>query len=313
MVRSGPDGMRQAMEALDNPKFVPFIGTNHDALVQHLLTVQREDAPAEKVLTVAEERALKLKDGFKECDKCPEMVVAPSGSFTMGSPESEQGRHNNEGPQHQVTLARSFAVGRFAVTFDEWDACVAAGGCNGYKPSDQGWGRGRRPVINVSWDDAKAYAAWLSGKTEKTYRLLSEAEREYVTRASTSTPFWWGSSISPQQANFGGTYTDGGGSKGTYQKRTLPVDSFQPNPWGLYQVHGNVWEWTEDCYHDGYAGAPSDGSAWTSGGDCSRREQRGGSWLVDSAADLRAAFRVWNGAGNRFDNLGFRVGRTLTP
>ena len=155
------------------------------------------------------------------------------------------------------------------MTFDEWDACVADGGCNGYQPSDEGWGRGRRPVINVSWDDAKAYVAWLSNKTGKTYRLLSEAEREYVTRAGTTTPFWWGSSISTSQANYDGTNTYGSGVKGEFRHETLPVDSFQPNPWGLYQVHGNVWEWVEDCYHESYAGAPSDGSAWTFE-DCSR-------------------------------------------
>jgi Sulfatase-modifying factor enzyme 1 len=126
-------------------------------------------------------------------------------------------------PPHRVTFARQFAVGRFAVTFDEWDACVAAGGCNGYKPSDESWGRGKRPVINVSWNDGKGYAAWLSGKTGTTYRLLSEAEREYVTRAGTTTPYWWGPAISQRQANFA-------------SNRTVPVDSFQPNPWGLYQA-----------------------------------------------------------------------------
>jgi formylglycine-generating enzyme required for sulfatase activity len=140
-------------------------------------------------LSAAEERALKPKDSFKECAQCPEMVVVPAGSFTMGSPDSEEGRIEEEGPQHRVTFGRSFGVGKFAVTFEEWDACVADGGCNGYKPSDAGWGRGRRPAINVSWDDAKAYVGWLSRKTGKTYRLLSEAEREYATRAGTTTPF----------------------------------------------------------------------------------------------------------------------------
>ena len=136
----------------------------------------------------------------------------------------------------------------------------ADGGCNRYTPSDEGWGRGRRPVINVSWDDAKAYVGWLSRKTGKTYRLLSEAEREYVTRAGTTTPFWWGTSISTQQANYNGNYTYGTGATGVSRRQTVLVDSFQPNPWGLYQVHGNVWEWTEDCWHDNYSGAPSDGS-----------------------------------------------------
>ena len=206
---------------------------------------------------------------------------------------------------------KPFAAGKFAVTFDEWDSCVADGGCRGYKPSDQGWGRGRRPVINVSWDDASAYVAWLSGKTRKTYRLLSEAEREYVTRAGTTTPFWWGASISPQQANYDGNYIYGNEPKDEYRQRTVPVDSFQPNPWGLYQVHGDVWEWTEDCYHDSYVVAPSDGSAFIIS-DCSTRVLRGGSW-VNVPRHLRAADRDWGAPGYRINYLGFRLGRTLTP
>ncbi len=262
-------------------------------------------------LSAAEESALRPNDSFRECDTCPEMVVVPAGSFTMGSPDDEKARGKDEGPQHPVTFARSFAVGRFAVTFDEWDACVADGGCSGYEPNDGGWGRGRRPVINVSWDDAKAYVAWLSRKTGKIYRLLSEAEREYVTRAGTTTPFWWGSSISTRQANYDDDGASGSGSKGEDRQQTLPVDSFQPNPWGLYQVHGNVSEWTEDCYHDSYEGAPSDGSAWTSG-DCSRRVVRGGAWF-DPPGNLRAASRGSDVATD-WDGLeGFRLARTLTP
>jgi formylglycine-generating enzyme required for sulfatase activity len=247
------------------------------------------ESVGEVPLPAERERALKPKDVFKECANCPEMVVVPAGSFTMGSPANEIERYNHEGPQHVVTFSRQLAVGRFALTFDEWDACAADGGCKGYKPSDQGWGRERRPVINVSWDDAKEYAAWLSRKTGKTYRLLSEAEREYVTRAGTTTPFWWGSSISTSQANYNGRFTYGGGAQGEFRQKTLPVDSFQPNPWGLYQVHGNVWNWLEDCWNESYQGAPSDGSAWTSG-DCSKRVVRGGSWSSDPQL-LRSAFR----------------------
>jgi len=254
--------------------------------------------------TIAEE-ILKPKHSFKECASCPEMIVIPAGSFVMGSPDGEKNRANNEGLQHRVTFARPFAVGRFAVTFDEWDACVADGDCNGYSPNDGGWGRGRRPVIYVSWNDAKTYVHWLSNKTGKAYRLLSEAEREYVTRAGTATPYWWGASISTRLAN----YYDGAGSGREDQQQTLPVDSFQPNPWGLYPVHGNIWEWTEDCYHDDYRGAPSDGSAWTSG-DCGSRVIRGGSW-TDLPGNLRAASRTSASAGD-WDGLeGFRVARTL--
>jgi formylglycine-generating enzyme required for sulfatase activity len=164
-------------------------------------------------------------------------------------------------------------------------------------------------VINVSWDDAKAYVAWLAKKTGKSYRLLSEAEREYVTRAGTTTPFWWGNSISTSQANYNGNYTYGNGVKGEFRQRTVPVDSFAPNPWGLYQVHGNVYDWMEDCWHDSYQGAPADGSAWTSG-DCSRRVVRGGSW-IDTPDVLRSANRNRSSSDGRIVNLGFRVGRTL--
>jgi formylglycine-generating enzyme required for sulfatase activity len=253
-------------------------------------------------------QTVKPGDVFKDCDKCPEMVVVPAGSFMMGSPVSEEHRDDDEGPQHEVTLAKPFAVGRFAVTFEEWDACAADRGCKGYQPPDS-WGRGRQPVIHVSWDDARAYVAWLSRKTGKTYRLLSEAEREYAARAGTRTPFWWGSKISTSQANYEGTVPYRGGSVGEYRQRTVPVDSFEPNPWGLYQVHGNVYEWADDCYHDNYAGAPTDGSAWVSG-DCSRRVLRGGSWFF-FPWDLRAANRDAYTPVSRRDHLGFRVGRTL--
>ena len=268
-------------------------------------------------LSVAQERSLKAKNVFKECDKCPEMVVVPAGSFMMGSPESEKERDSNEGPQHRVTIGKPFAVGRFAVTFDEWDACVADGGCRGYKPNDLGWsGRGRLPVINVSWDDAKVYVAWLSGRTGKNYRLLSEAEREYVTRAGTTTPFWWGMRFTPRQANYDGRnykggYVNNAGAEGDYRARTVPVDSFDANPFGLYQVHGNVLDWVEDCYHVNFNGAPADGSAWTSG-DCSERVAHGSSWGTHPG-QLRSANRGSNTPNFRNNYFGFRVARTLTP
>ncbi len=143
-------------------------------------------------LSADRERLLQPGDAFKECDHCPEMVVLPVGAYMMGSPSTAAERRDNEGPQHRVTIAKPFAVGRFAVTFDEWDACVSAGGCNGYSPSDEKWGRGRRPVVNVSFEDASAYASWLSKQTGRTYRLLSESEREYATRAGTTTAYYFG-------------------------------------------------------------------------------------------------------------------------
>ena len=247
-------------------------------------------------LTAAEERALKPKDSFKECPECPEMVVVPAGSFTMGSADSEAKRDADEGPWHRVTIDRPFAVGKFEVTFAEWDACLSAGGCT-HRPSDSGWGRDKRPVMSVSWDDiTQPYLPWLSRKMGKAYRLLTEAEWEYVARAGTSTPFWWGSSISRIQAN--------------YADKTLPVDSFAPNSWGLYNVHGNVWEWVQDCYHDSYKGAPTDGSAWTAG-DCGRRVIRGASWGYSDPWVLRSANRYQYSPGGRDTAVGFRVGRTL--
>ena len=262
-------------------------------------------------LTAAREQALKAKDSFKECANCPVMVVAPAGNFTMGSPASEPGRNGDESPVH-VTIAQPLAIGKYAVTFDEWEACAADGGCNGYAPPDAGWGRGRRPVINVSWQDAKAYVVWLSNKTGKTYRLLSEAEREYVTRAGTTSPFWFGGSITPAQANYNSAYVyQGGGAKGDYRAQTVAVDTFMPNPWGLYQLHGNIWEWTEDCWNDSNVGNPGDGTARKSG-DCNRQVVRGGSWY-NSPAFLRSASRGSYPSANRNDGFGFRIARTIGP
>jgi formylglycine-generating enzyme required for sulfatase activity len=241
----------------------------------------------------------RLADG-QPCPMCPELVVVPAGSFTMGSPASEEGRFNDEEPQHMVSFAKPFAVGRFAVTFDEWEACVADDGCLRYQPGDQFWGRRTRPVINVSWTHARAYTEWLSRKTRKRYQLLSEAQREYVTRSGTPTPYWFGWSISSDQAN----YQD-------QANKTVLVDTFAPNPWGLYQVHGNVWEWTEDCYHPNYNGAPTDGTPWTAG-DCRGGVVRGGSWKTVSGL-LRSAARSSNTFSYRSDNIGFRVSRMLAP
>jgi len=263
------------------------------------------------VLTPAAERLLKPKDTFRECDRCPEMIVVPAGIFTMGSPSDEKGHTPAEEPQHTVTLPVKFAVGRFAVTFDEWDTCVALGGCK-HRPDDQRWGRVNRPVINVSWHDAQEYVSWLSATTKKTYRLLSESEREYVTRAGTTTPFWWGRTISTQQANYDGRYVYGDGSKGDWRQKTVPVDTFPANEWGLYQVHGNIWEWVQDCFYpEAYRKAPTDGSAYV-GIECASRVQRGGSW-EDSPNYARSASRWTEVPEDRSSTAGLRVARTLTP
>ena len=228
-----------------------------------------------------------------------------------------------------MTIAKPFAVGRFAVTRGEFAAFVAAtghktdGGCYVYTGSewkqqaDRDWRtpgfsqNDRHPVVCVNWNDAKAYVAWLSIHTSKTYRLLSEAEREYVARAGTTTPFWWGATISTSQANYNGEYTYAGGSKGEYRKSTVAVDTFAANPWGLYNVHGNVWEWTEDCWNERNAGNPGNGSARTSG-DCGSHVLRGGSW-IGYPRSLRSASRSWSPPADRTNIVGFRVAKTLSP
>jgi formylglycine-generating enzyme required for sulfatase activity len=234
------------------------------------------------------------------------MVVVPAGSFRMGD---LSGGEKDEKPVHGVTIARPFAVGKYEVTFDDWDACVAGGGCNGYRPQDKGWGRGRHPVIYVSWDDAKAYVAWLSRKTGKQYRLLTEAEWEYAARAGTVAKYWWGGGapVCRKGARRGAKFDDDAGCNDT---GTELVGSYAANPFGLYDMHGNVWEWVEDCWHGSYRGASGDGGAWTSGGNCKRRVLRGGSWSSTPWL-LRSAIRIRNSAGNRGGSDGFRVARTL--
>ena len=249
----------------------------------------------------------------QDCTECPEMVVVPSGTFQMGAPESEEGSSSSERPVHTVSVP-SFAAGVYEVTFAEWDACVAAGGCGGYRPDDSGFGRGRRPVINVSWADAQSYVEWLSRRTGERYRLLSESEWEYAARAGTTGPFHTGSTISTDQANYIGSQTYGGGVAGVDRWQTLPVGSFPANGFGLHDVHGNVFEWVQDCWNDSYTGAPSDGSAWESG-DCSHRVLRSGSWS-SSPEVLRSAFRFLSLSGTSARgelSSGFRVARTLGP
>ncbi|HRX72040.1 MAG TPA: SUMF1/EgtB/PvdO family nonheme iron enzyme [Candidatus Competibacteraceae bacterium] len=218
---------------------------------------------------------LRFQERLPGDDTGPEMVVIPAGEFLMGSPEGEPERQADEGPQHTVVLAQPFAMGRYAVTFEEYDRFCAA--TRRDQPNDRGWGRGRRPVINVSWEDAVAYCAWLSYEAGASYRLPSEAEWEYAARAGTTTAFWWGNEIDPTRANYDGRSAYRNGARGAYRQRTVPVDDFQPNPFGLYQVHGNVWEWVQDSWHDDYQGAPTDGSAWEEAGS-GPRVLRGGSW-----------------------------------
>ena len=276
-------------------------------------TVAHGAAPT--VLRIALRKAVpRAGDHFRDCPECPEMVVVPAGSFRMGAPESEAGSDDSERPVHGVSVP-SFAAGVYEVMFAEWDACVAAGGCGGHRPGDKGWGRGRRPVIYVNWNDAQLYVEWLSGRTGRRYRLLSESEWEYAARAGTAGPFHTGATISTDQANYFGQYTYPAGDRvpdGLHRERTLPVGSFPANGFGLHDAHGNVWEWVEDCSNDNYQGAPSDGSAWKSG-DCSFRVNRGGS-LDSFPGGLRSANRGGTKSGYRsYGDIGFRVARTLAP
>jgi formylglycine-generating enzyme required for sulfatase activity len=248
------------------------------------------------VLKAETERALKPKDPFRECAKdCPEMVVVPGGKFLMGQDPGN----------HEVTIPMAFAVSKFEVTFDDWDACVAYGSCT--RANDEDWGRERRPVINVSWKDAKNYVTWLSIMTGKPYRLLTEAEWEYAARAGTPTAYHWGESLPRGFANCNGC-----GSRWDEREETAPVGAFTPNRFGLYDMHGNVWEWVEDCRHNTYQDAPLDGSAWITGdfADCSRRVLRGGSWS-STPENLRSYIRYAHNVDKRDNALGFRVARDL--
>ncbi len=268
-------------------------------------------------LTAAQVAALKPGDPFSECAKsfssdrsdgkrisqsCPDMVVVPGGTYKFGGERSSR----------VITIKQPFAVSKFAITFDQWDACVAGGGCDGYRPSDSVWGRGTRPVINVHWKDAQLYVDWLNSMAgAKIYRLLSEAEWEYAARSVTSDKdphpdYPWGNEIGKGNAN-----CDGCGSQWD-NKQTAPVGSFKPNAFGLYDMHGNVWQWVEDCYASDLKGAPTDGSSWKDAckDGTSSRVLRGGSW-GSNPSNLRSAHRGYYLPGYRDDIVGFRLARTL--
>ena len=263
---------------------------------------------------------------FRDCEACPEMVAAPGGAFVMGSPPGESARNAAEGPAREVAVA-AFAIGRFEVTrreftsfveetgHDAGDSCFVRTGSGGRRdPSkswrDPGYPQGEDdPAVCVNWNTARAYAAWLGEKTGRAYRLPSEAEWEYAARAGTQSPFHTGSTITPDQANYNGESSYGEGGTGAHRKRTLPVGGFPPNAFGLHDVHGNAWEWVEDCWNDSYRGAPADGSPRLSG-NCGHRVMRGGSWR-SRPKDVRSAKRVRFPLEYRNDNFGFRVARSL--
>ena len=260
---------------------------------------------------------------FRDCADCPEMVVVPPGSFLMGSPEGEQGRSGREGPQHNVLIPRALAIGRTEVTRAQFARFVAdsghkfdGGGCDwenpGFAQSDD------HPVVCVNWHDAHAYSQWLARKTGKNYRLLSEAEWEYAARAGQQTAYYWGEAFDPQGCKYA-NIADATAKKtvdvfSSYahcddrQAHTAPVGSYLANSFGLHDMIGNAWEWTQDCWNDSYTGAPENGDAWSEG-DCGRRVPRGGSWGF-APVDARSAYRGSNYAGLRSRFFGLRLART---
>ena len=272
-------------------------------------------------------------DRFRDCPECPEMVVVPAGSFRMGSPSWEPGRQDREGPVHEVTFHRPFALGVHEVTVAEFGRFVDETGhrtgssCRvvrsgewedrtGLGWRDPGFGQGGgHPVVCASWNDARAYVKWLSLRTGEAYRLPSESEWEYAARAGTETARYWGEGESGQCRYENGADASTAVSWGVRcddgHPRTAPVGSFDANGWGLHDMLGNVWEATGDCWNGGYAGAPADGRVWESG-DCSHRVFRGGAW-ADRPSKLRAARRVKVWAGYRSIHRGFRVARALAP
>ena len=272
---------------------------------------------------------------FRDCGHCPQLVVVPPDSFAMGSEDGD----TDEQPSHVVTIAEPFAVGKYEVTVAEFRTFVQAtkydmsvrdgpfglpgvGSCQsprvfqfakkvtwrdpGYAQTDDS------PVVCVSWNDAAAFVRWLSQTTGKPYRLLSEAEWEYVTRANTTSAFYFGDIISTNQANYNGSHSEELSRGGKSRSRALKVGSFKANEFGVYDTHGNVGEWVEDCWHKNYDGAPLDGSPWTSSRNCSSRVVRGGSWY-HAAPYLTSAFRNSTDVTERHAHYGFRVGRAINP
>ena len=258
------------------------------------------DKPSESIDTVADSKETIINKGFRDCTQCPLMIEIPPGSFAMGYEKGDP----DEKPVHMVEINYGFAVSTFEISFDDWDACLSDGGCNRHSPKDMGWGRGKHPVIFVSWLDAQSYVAWLREKTGKNYRLLTEAEWEYVAKGGSTTLYPWGVTYDGSKANYG-----------NLKKRTVPIGSYDANGFGLYDVVGNVWEWVIDCYDkNAYKTHKSYPSAFLETSETCKRVVRGGSWNVDLSDGydlLRTSIR-WRGKSNgRYNHFGFRVAREL--
>ena len=244
-----------------------------------------------------------FRDPMKNGTNGPDMVVIPAGKFRMGDIQGKGSK--NEQPVHQVQIGRRFAMSRYEVTFDQYDEFAKA--TRRELPDDEGFGRGRRPVIRVSWNEAFGYAEWLSQQTGQHYRLPTEAEWEYAARAGTETAYWWGNEMKQGMANC----TACGTAQDNIQ--TLTVGSFKPNPFGLYDTAGNVREWVQDCWHENYQRAPSDGSAWEKdhNGNCNGRVHRGGAFRAVNKFNVRSSSRDFFRAGARPYWVGFRLVREI--
>jgi formylglycine-generating enzyme required for sulfatase activity len=279
-----------------------------------------DDAPPPGKMVVGAPRIATNDPGgevFKECEDCPEMVVIPAGRAMLGSRQGEFGRDDrNEADPHEVKISRPFAIGRYAVTAGEWKACVADGGCGSRTPGNMGFEGDRRPVIFVSWNDAQSFVDWLNkNKADRPYRLPSEAEWEFATRSCVQQecelkPFWFGA-ITPESAVYDRKFAYDGSPKAYLPLQTEPVDWGAPNPFGLYNMLGNVRQWTLDCWNPSPRSARGDAAPLLTG-DCSERVTRGGSWN-EKPSKLRAGARAWAVADDRSGNIGFRVVREMAP
>lgn len=292
-----------------------------------LLVCSTQAWPQADPLSVA---ALQPGNTLQECLNCPQMIVLPAGEFMMGSPENEAERRDNE-PLHAVTISRPFAMSATPITWNQWEACARDNWCDGESVDEalrlnfdgtpnadyQDYGRGTRPVVGVNWYDAQKFVGWLNWKTgrDDAYQLPSEAQWEYAARAGTASPFPWGDAVDFNFGNFGmpGHEIRGGYAEGrdVWVEETSPVASFQPNAWGLYDMHGNIFEWTQDCYEADYAHAPRDGSANTEG-NCANRVFRSGTFASNPymQRSARRGAPYPNSARGR-NYLGFRVAMIL--
>ncbi len=273
------------------------IGYVYAPLLEKPATPVAETPPPPKQPPSPPQRTVSSSGSFKDCSECPEMVSLPAGTFIMGDDKGDL----SEKPAHKVTIKKAFAIGKYEVTVGEWNSCVNAGACR--PTSDEVQNIDDMPVRDISWSDATDYVNWLSKTTKQNYRLPTEAEWEYAARAGTSTTYWWGNSMQPGKAHC----KDCGGQ--TSSDSPAKVGSFDPNPYGIHDMNGNVWEWVNDCWHRNFNGAPSDGSAWGEG-NCSVRVIRSGSWRNDKTY-VHSASRFKYDAYIRYIQNGFRVVKTL--